>query len=415
MNEKTIVRALCCILSLLCALSYMCAAFVYDIIPDTVTVSDNNENIAFSRELGIIISDNSKNTAGAAYDTKLSHNQKSSLMLFGIIPVKQVEVERNSNTVIVGGKPFGLEIFSKGVMVVGTMTVETMEGWSVDPSQKAGIKTGDIVLKINGDEVSSNADISRIVGQSGGNPLEFLITREGRQMNLKLIPVKSADGKYRAGIWVRDSSAGIGTMTFFDETSGVLAGLGHAVCDVDTGGIIPISSGQMFSAVIDSVKKGQKGTAGQLIGHMISSNPLGELYINCSIGVYASSEGKTAVGERVNVLSSPEISPGPAQILTTVSGDTPELYDCVIETVNYSSKSSNKDMAIRITDQRLLDTTGGIVQGMSGSPVLVNGELAGAVTHVFVNDPTKGYAVFACRMLSMARSNGEFEDEKAAS
>ena len=415
MNEKTIIKVMCGILSLLCALSYVCAAFVYDVVPDTVSVGGQKEEIAFYKELGVIISDNSKNTAGAAYDTKLSQNQKSSLMLFGIIPVKQVEVKSSSDTVIVGGKPFGLEIFSKGVMVVGTMTVETEKGSSVDPSQKAGIKTGDIVLKINGEEVSSNADISRIVEQSGGNPLEFLITRDGKQMTLKLIPVKAADGRYRAGIWVRDSSAGIGTMTFFDETSGVLAGLGHAVCDVDTGGIIPISSGQMFSAVIDSVKKGQKGTAGQLVGHMISSKPLGELYINCSIGVYARGEGKTAVGERVNVLSSVEISPGPAKILTTISGDTPELYDCVIETVNYNSKGSNKDMAIRITDQRLLDATGGIVQGMSGSPVLVNGELAGAVTHVFVNDPTKGYAVFACRMLDMARSNGELFEEKAAS
>ena len=203
-------------------------------------------------------------------------------------------------------------------MVVGTMTVETKEGRSVDPSQKAGSKNrGYRAEKYNGDEVSSNADISLILSdKAGGNPLEFLITREGRQMNLKLIPVKSADSG-NTGPDIRGfvtSSAGTGTMTFFDETSGVLAGLGHAVCDVDTGGIIPISSGQIrFRPISIRLKRDKKGTAGQLIGHMISSNPLGELYINRSIGVYASSEGKTAVGERVNVLSSPEISPGPAQ------------------------------------------------------------------------------------------------------
>ena len=222
---------------------------------------------------------------------------------------------------------------------------------------------------------------------------------------MQVVPVKAAsDEVYRCGIWVRDSSAGIGTVTFYDPSTGVFGGLGHAVCDVDTGGVMPLAEGQVVPVSIHGVQKGEAGTPGELQGSFLTTLSCGELRKNTETGVYGVLNRNPAAGrEAIPICLRQEVKEGPVQILTTISGTEPALYDAVIEKVSLGDHTPTKNLILRITDPELLSKTGGIVQGMSGSPILQDGKLAGAVTHVFVNDPTRGYGIFAENMLDAAR------------
>ena len=199
-------------------------------------------------------------------------------------------------------------------------------------------------------------------------------------------------------MWVRDSSAGIGTVTFYDESTGLFGGLGHPVCDVDTGGILPLSSGDVVDVNITGVRKSTEGNAGELQGIFVSDKACGTLYTNNQYGVFGALKNCPSPYSPIPMGLKQEIQLGEASILTTIDGDKPQEYSISIEKIDYRSDNSNKNMVIKITDEKLLSLTGGIVQGMSGSPIIQNGKLIGAVTHVFVNEPTKGYAIFCENM-----------------
>ena len=318
---------------------------------------------------------------------------------FGLFPVKTARVKVSQRRyVTVGGEIFGIRLYTRGVLIVGSEEIDTAAG-AVSPAARAGLKKGDIILEINGAPVSRNNDISSAVESSGGDEIELLIERAGKRQTVSLLPARSrTDKKFKAGLWVRDSSAGIGTVTFYDRKNGIFAGLGHAVCDVDTGEVLPISGGDAVNAAIKGCYKGKDGSPGELCG-VFAPGEIGELYENCGIGVYGAFEALPQ-GEEIPVAIIDEVKTGKAQIISTVDGNGPQYYD--IEITKLYTKSGQRNMTVEVCDERLIEKTGGIVQGMSGSPIIQNGMLVGAVTHVFVNDPRKGYAIFAQTMIDEA-------------
>jgi len=322
------------------------------------------------------------------------------LRVFPVKPAKVTTTKRQF--VLVGGEVFGIKLYTKGVLVAKTDVVTTQNG-NENPAQAAGLRSGDIITEINGAQVNRKSEVSRAIENSEGTPLALTVERGGSVLHLECTPAESAAGdKYLAGLWIRDSSAGIGTVTFYDGTSGMMAGLGHAICDVDSGEIIPISGGELVSAKVMGCYKGADGAPGELCGVFEQEN-LAALEINGDTGVYGALGGDVPEGELLPVALKSEVKTGPARIVVTVSGKEKKYYDVEITKVSSNLNSAQKNMTVRVTDPALIEATGGIVQGMSGSPIVQNGMLVGAVTHVFVNSSLEGYAIFAETMLETAR------------
>ena len=332
-------------------------------------------------------------TASSAADT-------TSLRLFGIIPIKDVEVQEIDTPMLVPcGEPFGIKLRMDGAMVVGMERIETASGQRC-PAQEAGIQTGDLIQSVDGTAIDSNQSLQEAIAESDGTPVTVTLTRSGETCTVTLTPAYADDdNRYEAGIWVRDSSAGIGTITFYEPESGSFGGLGHPICDADTGDILPFGSGEAAAVTISQVTKGVSGCAGMLQGSFSDDAPLGELLCNNRCGVFGTLYHNPSAEEAIPMALKQEIQTGAAQILCTVSGDTPKAYDITLEEIDYSGTDSTRNMTVCITDPKLLEVTGGIVQGMSGSPILQNGKLVGAVTHVFVDDPTRGYGIFCENMV----------------
>lgn len=328
----------------------------------------------------------------------------ASLKLLGVFPVKDVTVSVVEPTMVVpSGRPFGIKMFTDGVLVVGMSDVDTAAG-AYNPAQSAGMKTGDVIVSIDGTAVTRTEQVAELVEQSGGKTMDFHIRRDNIAFDVKFVPAKSVnENRWKAGLWVRDSSAGIGTLTFYDSSSGVFGGLGHAVCDVDTGETLPLSSGEIVPARIFSVEKGESGHPGELRGGF-EEGTLGNLTVNGETGIYGTLETLPESVDCVPVAMKQQVKTGAAQILTTLDGAEPQWYDIQIKQVHYNDSSPTRNMVIEVTDSELLEKAGGIVQGMSGSPILQGGRLVGAVTHVFVNDPTRGFAIFAENMLKTAQN-----------
>lgn len=334
---------------------------------------------------------------------KAGDSYQVDVKLMGVLPVKQVNVDVVEQTMVVPcGTPFGIKMFTQGVVVVGMSSVDA-EGGSINPAKEAGIQQGDVLISIDGKKLNSNQDVSDIIEHCDGKTLDVELQRKNMTFHVDLTPVKSAsEDCYKLGAWVRDSSAGIGTLTFYEPNSKVFAGLGHAICDVDTGEILPLSSGEIVSAIIGGVQPGKVGTPGELRGTFKNVSDMGILATNGETGVYGFLDTLPCQHEPVPVAMRQQVESGPAQIMTTIEGEEPRTYDIEIEKINFDEDSPTRNMIVHITDPELLKKTGGIVQGMSGSPILQNGQLVGAVTHVFVNDPTRGYGIFAENMLETA-------------
>ena len=328
-------------------------------------------------------------------------SQQMTLSLFGAIPVKNVFVKEAEAPVLTAcGAPFGIKLLMEGVMVTGLGDFRDSSGNSVCPAKEAGIREGDVICLVNGMEVNSNNRLQEIIAGSGGNSLSITVNRDGSRLCAELKPVMADSGTFCGGMWVRDSIAGIGTMTFINKETGEFAGLGHPICDSDTGELVPLQSGEAVPVEITETVKGEMGVPGELRGQFVRGEMYGILEENNGSGIFGKLDDK-AIGELCSgshdykMAFRQDITTGEAEILTTVSGSKPESYSVEIEEIDYKSTDSSKNMVIRITDPELLAATGGIVQGMSGSPIIQNGKLVGAVTHVFVADPTRGYAVFA--------------------
>ena len=327
------------------------------------------------------------------------------LKLFGIFPISQANVTVVDELYVnVLGLPFGMRIYTNGVFVSECTEVQTENGIKT-PAKDAGLKAGDYILSINGQEVATNEDISRIVEASKGEKMSFKVMRGETKIYLNVKAQKSSENdQYKIGIWVKDSTAGIGMLTFYSPANNTLCGLGHGICDDTTGELLHLKNGEIVEAEIISVEKGEIGAAGQLKGKF-GYKTFGKISNNCDKGVYS----KTTLGDMgnfVEVALKQDIKNGQAKILCTVEGSTPKYYDCTIEVRSSAYHSATQNLLVTVTDKALLEKTGGIVQGLSGSPILQNGKLIGAVTHVLIDDPTKGYGIFAENMLETAQDVG---------
>lgn len=389
-------------LSFLCALSLTGIAYMQQTLPDDYSVFEG-ETLELKSALPIEAVYAGEQTSGLSTAGRKSTGYSVKLRAFGLLPIKEAAVSVVSERdVVVSGQPFGIKIYTDGVMVVGIDSVETESG-KVTPATDAGLKEGDLILSINRQPVYSNEEVAALIEQSNGAAMRFCIRRDQKEKVLWITPALSyQSGSYKTGIWVRDSSAGIGTMTFYSPAHKVTCGLGHGVCDVDTGELLTLNSGELVSAEIVGVQAGSSGSPGELMGRFCEQS-IGALLINNETGVYAACKQQTEAVKLTKLALKQEITTGTAQIYTTIDGRSPDYYECEIEKIAHND-SVTKNMVIRITDERLLSKTGGIVQGMSGSPIIQNGKLIGAVTHVLVDDPTKGYAIFAENMLETAQS-----------
>lgn len=332
-------------------------------------------------------------------DTDEKNISRYTASLVGLLPLKEVAVVQGEERyVAVSGKPFGIKMFCDGVMVVGFSDILTAYGYK-NPAKTAGLKAGDIILSIDGKTTKTNEDVENIIEKKGSDGLEIEYIRGDNQYTTIIKAVKdSSNGKYRTGMWVRDSGAGIGTMTFYDLETGYFSGLGHGIKDADTHQELRLLSGEIVPVKITGVVKSKNGTAGQLKGSFMTTVASGKILSNGPTGVY----GKAYIMEKENIMAvaTPgQIQTGRAHIITTINGTQPQQYEIEIEKVNLNASDRNKNMVIRITDSRLLALTGGIVRGFSGSPIVQNGRLVGAVTHVFVNQVDRGYGIFATNML----------------
>lgn len=408
---KKCIKKFCVIVAFICGLVLTAVTMLSRSTPEQFNVVEGHA----LRLPGAIQVTNQKNATGqsvTASALSAGSTYQATLKLFGLFPLKDVKVKVVDQPLVVPcGIPFGIKMYTDGVLVVSMSDVDTSTG-PFNPARSAGIKTGDVIVSIDGKTVTTTEQVADIVEESGGKTMTFHIRRDNIAFDIRFTPALSVnENRWKAGLWVRDSSAGIGTLTFFDPESEIFGGLGHAVCDVDTGEILPIASGEIVPARIYSVVKGAAGTPGELRGGF-EAGSLGNLQINGETGIYGNLSTMPVNGQAVPVAMKQQVHTGQAQVLTTINGTTPKLYDIQIDQVRYNDSSPTRNMVIVITDPELLEETGGIVQGMSGSPILQDGMLVGAVTHVFVNDPTKGFAIFAENMLKTMDSVAQSQEEQ---
>ena len=305
-----------------------------------------------------------------------------------------VSASAESSTVILGGQPFGVKFYNDGVMVI---ELEEFFNGShyVCPAKEGGLQVDDVIKKVNGIEIKTNEDLQETATGCGGKGMSFIIERDGKELCKTVKPQANTVGTYLLGAWVRDSCAGIGTVTYYNPDDNYFAALGHGICDRDTGAMMPLGEAEIVGASISSVEKSSTGKAGSLNGYF-TDKTLGTVTTNTINGIYGTIIDNSYLnGDKLEIAEFDEIQTGDAQIFTTINGERPESYDLKITSIRNDDPRNNENFVIKVTDKRLLDECGGIVQGMSGSPIVQNGKLIGAVTHVFLNNPEEGYGVAA--------------------
>ena len=305
-----------------------------------------------------------------------------------------VSASAESSTVILGGQPFGVKFYNDGVMVI---ELEEFFNGShyVCPAKEGGLQVDDVIKKVNGIEIKTNEDLQETATGCGGKGMSFIIERDGKELCKTVKPQANTVGTYLLGAWVRDSCAGIGTVTYYNPDDNYFAALGHGICDRDTGAMMPLGEAEIVGASISSVERSSTGKAGSLNGYF-TDKTLGTVTNNTINGIYGTIiDNSYLSGDRFEIAEFDEIQTGDAQLFTTINGERPENYDLKITSIRNDDPRNNENYVIKVTDKRLLDECGGIVQGMSGSPIVQNGKLIGAVTHVFLNNPEEGYGVAA--------------------
>lgn len=324
------------------------------------------------------------------------------------LPLKDVIIRViPEKKLIPGGHSVGVRMDVKGVLVVGLEEIETPAGEIINPGLEAGLQIGDSIIEIDGTKVDSAVEVREVINQLK-KEVKLKVKRKDDLLNIKLTPILSVDDNlYKIGVWVKDKTAGIGTLTFYNPMDNTFGALGHAITDPETGAVLSVRQGELLNAKVESVKQGKAGVPGEIKGIFYEADePLGKLFINTNYGIFGDtyqSISNPFYSEPLAIGYQNEVKKGKAYILTTLEGDEIEKYQVNIEKINKQSKADTKSMVIRVTDERLLEKTGGIIQGMSGSPIIQNDKIIGAVTHVFVNDPQKGYGVFIEWMLQNSK------------
>ncbi len=370
-------------------------------LPESIGTEKKDEQIAES------ISDSVKSIhVDFAHTVKVRANEidtyQMNLKLFGVLPYKNVDIEVIQDKMLIpSGIPIGIYVKTSGVLVVGIGEFEDADGSKVSPA-KYILQKGDYILRADGEEIENKKQLIRLIEESGGENMVLTIKRNDEITDVMATPVCNQNQQWKLGIWIRDNAQGIGTMTY-EDTNHTFGALGHGINDVDTSMLMNLDEGTLYKTEIVGITRGSNGSPGELTGYIEydSDNVIGEITENTAEGIFGVCDEEiteAACYEPIPIALKQEIELGPAQIICSVTGE-PEFYDVEIAEVNLDGDNINRGIVIRVTDEKLLTLTGGIIQGMSGSPIIQNGKLVGAVTHVLVQDSTRGYGIFIEEML----------------
>ena len=325
------------------------------------------------------------------------------LNLFNLFSVKDVTVNVIPKTTVIPlGKAIGMKMYTKGVLVVGMSEIEGQK-----PYENSGIETGDKIVEVNNVKINNTEELIACVNSSKGESIEITYISDNEEEVANMSPVKTGENEYKLGLWVRDAAAGVGTLTFYEPSTGEFGALGHGINDVDTYQLIDIANGELVTTNIIDIVKGEDGTPGEIRGVIDGGSTIGSIYKNTNYGVYGkvidTSRLNLSKNNEIEVANRSEITTGKAEIMCELEDGKIEKYEIEIQKIFLENNQDNKSMLIKVTDEDLIEKTGGIIQGMSGAPIIQNGKFIGAVTHVLVNDSKMGYAVFADLMIKQMR------------
>lgn len=405
--RKTLLKIVT-VIALIISYIYICSIIS---VPENIVIFEgDNLNLKIAQGLSL----SSKNEETVLTTSNINKQQisktgadKLNLNLFGGIKVKDVNVSvMPKTTVIPIGTAIGMKLYTKGVLVVGVSQINTDNNEKIKPYENSGIEQGDTILEVNNNEVTNTNELIQEVNDSNGNPVKIKYLRNNQTKETSITPVKS-DNQYKIGLWVRDAAAGIGTLTFYEPSTNLFMALGHGISDIDTEKIVDIANGELITANIISIQKGTKGTPGEVRGTIDTGNKIGDISKNTNLGVYGRVTNKNYLPveqQEMEIATRSQIKEGKAQIICQLDNEGPKSYEIEIEKIYSMNNQDNKSMLIKVTDKELINKTGGIIQGMSGAPVIQDGKFVGAVTNVLVNDPTQGYAIFADMMIKQMRS-----------
>ena len=406
--KKSLLKTIIVVI-LIISYVYICSIIS---IPENIVIFEG-DNLNLKIATGLSLSSRNQQTVLTASNigTKKIDKEgidKLNLNLFGGIKLKSVNVAVIPKTTVIPlGTAIGMKLYTKGVLVVGMSQINTDNNEKTKPYENSGIEQGDMILAINNKEVSNTDELIGEVNNSNGNSIKIKYLKNNETLETSITPVKSKN-EYKIGLWVRDAAAGGGTLTFYEPSTNSFMALGHGISDIDTEKIVEISNGELITANIVSIKKGEKGKPGEMKGTIDSGNKIGEISKNTNLGVYGNVTNKSYLGidsnNEMEVATRSEIKEGRAQIICQLDNNERNKYNIEIEKIYTMNNEDNKSMLIKVTDEELLNKTGGIIQGMSGAPIIQNGKFVGAITNVLVNDPTQGYAIFADMMIKQMRS-----------
>ena len=395
-----IIKKIILIIILLLIYIYVC---YYSLLPSSYIIMQGESlkiNVLWGASL-VQSNKESIQTVSNINKTKINETGKIdlSLNLFNVFKIKDINVNVIPKTTVVPvGKAIGMKLYTDGVLVVGMSEIEGKK-----PYENSGIKEGDIIIEINQNQIDTTEELMEEVNKSNGKNISIKYMRDEETITTSIRPVKNSENQYKLGLWVRDAAAGVGILTFYEPDSGMFGTLGHGILDIDTSNLIKIANGELVTTNILSITKGEKGKPGEIRGTIESGYTIGEISKNTSFGVFGKitnlAQASISNSEAIEICAREEIKTGKAQIICELENGKIEYYDIEIQKIFLNNNKNNKSMLIKVTDQRLIEKTGGIIQGMSGAPIIQNEKFVGAVTHVLVNDPTMGYGVFADIML----------------
>ena len=380
-------------------------------IPDEITIFEG-ENLSLKTIFGIALHSEDEvlevsSNSGEKTINKIG-NETLSVSLFDKLFIKSVDVSvLPRTTVIPVGNIAGVKLYTNGVLVVGMSEIEGEDSKTYKPYENTGIEEGDMIVKINNNLISSTDDLIEKVNMSKGEKVEIEYIHDEETKECSITPVKTSEEEYKLGLWVRDSAAGVGTVTFYEPSTQSFGALGHGITDIDTGDLLNIASGEFVTAKVLNIKKGEDGNPGKIQGTVEEQETIGEITKNTEFGIYGKIQDLSSLNidtsKEMEVAMREEIETGKAMILCSLDNQTVKEYEIEITKIYRDNNYNNKSMEIKVTDEELIEKTGGIIQGMSGSPIIQNGKFVGAVTHVLVNSSTEGYAIFGDLMLKQSK------------
>ena len=384
---------------------------VINYIPDQITIFEG-ENISLKTFFGITL-DSEDEVLSVSADTgektiNKVGSEKLSVNFFDKLFIKDIDVSvLPRTTVIPVGNIAGLKLYTSGVLVVGMSEIEGEDSKIYKPYENTGIEEGDTIVKINDNEINTTDELIEKVNMSKGEKVEIEYIHDEETKECSITPVKTSAEEYKLGLWVRDSAAGVGTVSFYEPDTHIFGALGHGITDIDTGDLLNIAKGEFVTAKILDIKKGEDGNPGKIQGTVEEQETIGEISKNTEFGIYGKIKDISSLNidtsKEMEVALRDEIQLGKATILCSLDNQTVGEYEIEITKINKENNYNNKSMEIKVTDEKLIEKTGGIIQGMSGSPIIQNGKFIGAITHVLVNSSTEGYAIFGDLMLKQSK------------